>query len=193
MTPSRIALVAVLALGGTAASAATFGELDTDRNGLLTVDEFTAAYGDAGQAAFERYDTDGSGGVTLREIAAGTSRQTETGDGNVTFGDLDTNGDGVIDRGEMVDHFGPRAQTALARFDANGDGYVTLNEVRSSDDPVGERGRGRTQRAGGSDDSRTSAGRDARGGGNGNSGGNRGGGNGNSGGNNGNGKGNGRG
>jgi Ca2+-binding EF-hand superfamily protein len=63
------------------------------------------------------------------------------------FATADVNEDGVISKGEMLDHFGPEAQIALAKFDKNGDDTVTLDEVRSSDDPNGERGRGRLERS----------------------------------------------
>ncbi|MBS0125283.1 EF-hand domain-containing protein [Thetidibacter halocola] len=149
MKPACFAIVIAAGLASGPAFAATFSELDTDGNGRLSVEEFTEAFGEGGQEAFDSYDANGDGSVSLNEVRANAdaSGTEEDGDGGVTFGDLDTNGDGVIDKGEMIDHFGARAQQALAKFDANGDGYVTLNEVRSSDDPKGARGRGGLDRA----------------------------------------------
>lgn len=116
------------------------------------------------------------------------------------------NQDGVLDESELANVFGGNANVALVKFDQNGDGYVTKDEVRSSDDPMGERGNAKWGEAGpgnsgkGSDDTETASSKGNSGGnkgggngnsGGGNSGGNSGGGNGNGGGNSG-GKGNGR-
>ena len=118
-----------LATAGQAQEVA-FADIDANGDGVLSAAEFSATFPNAGAGDFAALDRDGDGFVTTSEVS---------GSEDVTFADADTNGDGVL-TGDELDHFSPRAQQALMRFDRDGDGFVTLNEVRSSDDPVGERG-----------------------------------------------------
>lgn len=161
--------------------AATFGDLDKNGDRLLDLSEFQAEFGEElGTTYFTAYNGAGETAdefVTPDEITAyneayfpaegeSSPQLTES-----TFATADVNQDGVISKGEMLDHFGPAAQVALAKFDGNGDGIVTLDEVRSSDDPVGERGRGQLERSTNDSDTRGNSGDRSGGGDRGNSGG----------------------
>ena len=154
---NSMCLVLGFSLAAGSTYAATFGELDTNNDNQLELSEFQAAFGDEqGTVYFNAYNGTGETAdafVTPEEITSYNASNFPAEDGSgpllteSEFAEADVNEDGLISKGEMFDHFGPAAQTALAKFDGNGDGIVTLNEVRSSDDPVGERGRGQLQRS----------------------------------------------
>ena len=59
------------------------------------------------------------------------------GDGILSFEEIDADEDGELDEDEMEHAFGENAQRALAKFDADGDGIVTLDEVRSGNNAGG--------------------------------------------------------
>jgi Ca2+-binding EF-hand superfamily protein len=152
-----VLLAAALGLATSGAYAATFDEIDSDLSGDLSLEEFKSAFLGEGETLFDMYNTDAGDGtaevVTKDEITDYNTANysSDETDPALTLSDeafdvADVNEDGVISKGEMLDHFGPEAQVALAKFDKNGDGIVTLDEVRSSDDPKGERGRGSLER-----------------------------------------------
>lgn len=58
----------------------------------------------------------------------------------VSFNDIDANGNGVLERAELESVFGANAQAALLKFDADGDGTVTLAEVREGNNAGGNDG-----------------------------------------------------
>jgi hypothetical protein len=151
-----VLLAAALGLATSGAYAATFGDLDTNDDDKLELSEFQEEFGvEQGIIYFNEYNGTGEAAddfVTSGKIAAYNSNLPAEGVSGPLltesdFATADVNEDGVISKGEMLDHFGPEAQIALAKFDKNGDDTVTLDEVRSSDDPNGERGRGRLERS----------------------------------------------
>ncbi|WP_296432817.1 hypothetical protein [Yoonia sp.] len=178
---NTMCLVMTLSVAAGSTYAATFGDLDANGDNQLELSEFQAAFGDAqGTIYFEAYNGAGETAdafVTPEEIVAYNQANFPAEDGNgpqlteSEFETADVNEDGVISKGEMLDHFGPAAQVALAKFDGNGDGIVTLDEVRSSDDPVGERGRGQLERSTKDSDSHGNSGDRSDGGESGNNGG----------------------
>ena len=142
MTRQLATSAMVLALSATLALAdgQAFGTIDTNNDGLLDRAELEGAFGDAGANTLDRFDANGDGAVSRDEaVAAGG----EEDDGELTFEEIDLDADGELEEDELEHAFGERAQAALAKFDADGDGRVTLDEVRSSDNPKGERGHGR--------------------------------------------------
>jgi len=60
-------------------------------------------------------------------------------DGQLSFNEIDTDDDGLLKKSEVTHAFGPAAQSALAKFDVNGDGNVTLDEVRGSNNAGGNK------------------------------------------------------
>ncbi|MGQ4272503.1 EF-hand domain-containing protein [Terrihabitans sp. B22-R8] len=131
--------------------------LDTDKNGTIDRAEIEAAR-NGGQPVdnqahgwFGRLDSDRNGSVSKEEFLAGPEKR---------FARLDKNGDGTIDREEQEaarearrdwqgergerprHHFarherfrhpdGKRAERLFERFDANGDGTITREEVEAA-------------------------------------------------------------
>jgi len=144
-----LGLSALFAVSATVAVAQgqTFNQIDRDRSGTLDPAELQAAFGAAGNTTLAAYDRDGDGTLSLDEASRS--------------GGDDADGD-IGDEGEEVARdthsFSPDAQRALSKFDENGDGMVTRNEVRASDDAPGDRGRDSDR---GDSSGRDSGGRDS--------------------------------
>ncbi|WP_432256515.1 EF-hand domain-containing protein [Limimaricola sp. AA108-03] len=132
----------------TPALSLTFAEIDADGSGSLDAAEFANAYPDAPETYFMVYDQNGDGVASPDEVRQ-ASRLLRSG---VSVDELDLDEDGELEREEVQHVFSAGAQTALAKFDADRDGTITLDEVRASDDPKGERGRGRLKQAAKDDD-----------------------------------------
>jgi hypothetical protein len=127
---NHITTTALFLILATAASAdsKSFVEMDINGDGALDASEFSAAFGSEGAALFETLDSNQDGMVTTDEVTEASSGDID--DDELQEADLD--GDGIVEGHEIQHVFGPRAQKALAKFDADGDGHVTLDEVRSS-------------------------------------------------------------
>ncbi len=65
-----LAVLAVSLLTATAAQAAEFGEVDTDADGAITLEEAVAAMPDLTEDAFAAADTDEDGSLNPDEFAA---------------------------------------------------------------------------------------------------------------------------
>ncbi len=114
-----------------------FDRADTDKNGVLTVEEIRAA---ARAAATPAAHGNGEGrGEGFRR----GGREFERGDRpnfvrlDPILSALDSNGDGEISAGEIA-----AAPTALKKLDANGDGRLSADEVRINFGPGRGRGPG---------------------------------------------------
>ncbi len=136
-------LAAGLGFAASSAVALTFSEIDLDGDGTLNATEFAAAYPEAAATYFSLYDRDGNGAATADEVRTASELLKE----GVTIQDMDLDEDGELERDEVEHVFSAGAQAALSKFDEDGDGKVTLDEVRASDDPVGARGRGAQNRS----------------------------------------------
>lgn len=82
---------------------------------------------------FEEFDLDGNGAVTLEELQS---------HGATRFAQADANGDGLLDRDEMLARAQARAETGIDRMieraDADGDGLLSQDEIAEARD--GRRG-----------------------------------------------------
>jgi hypothetical protein len=133
---------------------AFIGVLDANHDGVIDADELANA-----SAALKKLDKNGDGQLTMDELMAPPPRPGGTnggpdhvrgqrpdgpppggkGDGKnrpplpPIIAALDANGDGVIDASELAN-----ASAALKKLDKNGDGQLTMDEIR----PPGGRGPG---------------------------------------------------
>jgi Ca2+-binding EF-hand superfamily protein len=72
---------------------------DTNRDGTLTLEEWTAVYPKADKDDFNKYDTDGTPGLSLEET---TIALDDLGTFDILIAKIDTNKDGVIDKEEAA-------------------------------------------------------------------------------------------
>ncbi|MGR3593132.1 MAG: EF-hand domain-containing protein [Limimaricola soesokkakensis] len=155
MKPTTLLLSASFGVLASSALALTFAQVDANGDGSLDATEFAAAYPETAETYFSLYDQDGNGFATAAEVRAASDLLSE----GITIEDIDLDENGEIDQEEVAHVFSARAQVALSKFDANADGNVTLNEVRASDDPREERGRGVENRNQGQETSASARGR----------------------------------
>ena len=94
--------------GGTEKEAnAEFDQLDTDKDGKLTKEEFRMAFPElrrraAADATFAEIDTDGDGFLSRAEVIAFQTKQGSTEErANELFDKLDTNKDGKVSKEEL--------------------------------------------------------------------------------------------
>jgi Ca2+-binding EF-hand superfamily protein len=127
---------------------AMFDNADADGDGKITSEEFAAA----AQARFTAADTDGDGQLSVEEMAAAAearreaARQARQTAMMESFIDRrDTNDDGQLSFEEMTP--GDADGRFFDRFDKDGDGTVSQDEIRQSmRDHGGFRGRDREMR-----------------------------------------------
>jgi hypothetical protein len=167
LTSSVLAL-AVLAIAGPAlaqggnppARPNPFDQIDTNRNGIITLEEATAARA----AMFDRIDTNRDGTLSaeerqasmrgLREVRVGrhggpyVERPTggPAGQDRRDRGNVDTNGDGVVTRAEWDVRSAAagqaatrRAADAFTRIDSNRDGQLSASELAAARQSRSER------------------------------------------------------
>lgn len=101
-----------------------FGMMDTDDSGDVTLEEFTANFGER----FEGADADGDGKMTIEEIAAALERARYLRMAQRVVARYDADGDGALTEDEM----NARQEKLFALLDRNSDGKVEEDEMRSS-------------------------------------------------------------
>ncbi len=89
--------------------------LDTDGDGLVSLDEFQTPEGRKGGRMLENADLDGDGAVTLEEATQARDERMAQHQKEMT---------------ERQAQMATRLQERFAKMDANGDGTVTMEEMR---------------------------------------------------------------
>lgn len=126
-TTRILSLGLVILLGGATYGMAqggpkmSFEQLDTDGNGMITRAEAETRQAERFAAA----DTDGSGTLSLEELAAQAATRAQDRAGRM-MSRLDANGDGVLSAQEMAERGGRRDM--FARADQDADGAVSRAE-----------------------------------------------------------------
>jgi len=138
--------------------------LDTNGDGVLTVDEFTVNNSDRASKHFDRKDSDGDGVLSLEEFSAtgGRGRHAELdsldtdalqvcmeeilgyelperSDAETVFNEMDTSGDGAVDIDEFLTAGELRAAERFDQIDADGSGDITSDEVEAGQTAKQER------------------------------------------------------
>lgn len=126
--PAIGALALCLAAGGAHAQAdsprqAQFAQLDGNGDGRVSLDEYRAA----AKAAFDAIDSDHNYNVSVEELAAANPQR----DGELSPAQrialADGNHDGILSDAENR----AAADARFERIDADGDGALTLDELKS--------------------------------------------------------------
>lgn len=125
-----VAAVSLTAVGAYAASQSKgHGFFGHGMHGGGHGEKHSGGYGMRGeQMSFEKLDTDGNGQITLEEMQ---------NRGKDRFSEMDTNQDGKISQAEMEAHAqkrsADRAAEMIERFDKDGDGMLSMDEMPGSD------------------------------------------------------------
>ncbi len=128
------ALATILFLGSVAqvsAEGVSFGDIDTDKNGVASAQELTRTFGAAGaRGVVDLADADGDGDVGREEAVAAYSADDEYDDeDDDAFADADANNDGNVTRRELIVALGRRdACDILREEDLAANGVISREE-----------------------------------------------------------------
>jgi Ca2+-binding EF-hand superfamily protein len=104
-----------------------FNEFDANRDGGITLEEFTQHRAER----FKKYDSNADEQISIEEFTAGVAAD-KLDSRKQRFHEMDTNGDGMLTESDMTD----RANAQFAGMDTNGDGKVDLAEFTAAVHPA---------------------------------------------------------
>lgn len=117
---------------------AKFDEMDTDKDGKITAEEFASFRA----AEFAKADTNADGQLASDELAAKHLAQMSARAADMAakmIDRMDENGDGQLSAEEL--DRGPRAPGIFGRMDADGDGVISKAEAEAMKDKMDHRHR----------------------------------------------------
>lgn len=123
--------------GGPDMEPPSFEELDTNGDGVVTLEELEAL----GAARFAEMDTDGDGSISADEmLAAMQERAAERMAKGIErmIEKHDENGDGVLSAEELPQ---PKHDRMIERLDEDGDGAISAEEFEAAKEKRDERGK----------------------------------------------------
>jgi hypothetical protein len=137
--------------------------IDTNDDGEVTIEEFTAAHKSRVEHWFDRLDKDTDGVLTAEEFEAAADHRRakrarkgaeKRGKNRPTFDELDADGDQAVSLDEFTSIHADRVAERFDHMDEDGDGVLTDDELpRRGHRGHGRRGpdghRGRPERGGG--------------------------------------------
>lgn len=134
---------------GQAGPAALFAKLDLNQDGVLTAEEVPGKFWEL----LSKADADADGKLTAEELGATKGagregregregRQGQPGDPTALFKEFDKNEDGALTQDEVPEMFWER----MSKADADGDGRITLEEMKAAPGLVPGGGPGQGQR-----------------------------------------------
>lgn len=117
---------------------ATFEELDVDGSGEITLEDLAAQR----DARFAELDTDGDGSISQDEFTAAQVARAEERATRM-FERLDADGDGTLSR-DLIERVrgGNRGARMISRFDTDGSGGVNAEEFEEARSQMAERRKG---------------------------------------------------
>ncbi len=114
-----------LSLSARGILSADFATLDTDRNGLIKMDDMEVMTAER----VGLLDMDDDGALSLEEMQRSANAD-RNGRIEKTFPEIDANGDGLLTVAEIVD-YRPIGERLLSRLDTDGDGGVNVTEFEA--------------------------------------------------------------
>lgn len=128
-------LCSSLALGHGGGNGKFMQFFDTNKDGVVTLDEFEAAM----KSRFEQMDADHNGVISAEEFRK-YFQQRRQERRQARLKQMDSNGDGQVSKDEFVAYQAKQAALRFARLDTNHDGMLSADEMDKSDFRHGHHG-----------------------------------------------------